>query len=292
MTDQRILTENARSVKISSPDVSCVTDTQPPVLTFPQFADMDPDDAARLYLKRIDVKIPSFETMTETDLNWVKMINAGERIEYNNMSFGYISNRIVFYLMNLHIKSRQTFFARAGTSSQEDSYKADAPLSEEGKAYAKQMSDALLERRKKEREISIANGGSDAPLKPLTVWTSTRKRTVETADYLKDMGYRVRQRSQMSQLNPGVCEKLSESAIRKLYPDEVEKHDTDPYHHRYPRAEVSSPSTSPVPCTDKCKSHITISQSVSNQSSSNSSVNRTIFSLSLTNPFSVFSMAI
>jgi 6-phosphofructo-2-kinase/fructose-2,6-biphosphatase 4 len=200
---------------------------------------MDPDEAAQLYLRRIDVKIPSFETMVEKDLNWVKMINAGERIEYNNVSFGYISNRIVFYLMNLHIKSRQTFFARAGTSSQEDSYKVDASLSPEGEAYAKKMSDVLLKHREVERAASIVNGGSDAPLKPLTVWTSTRKRTVETADYLKTLGYRVRQRSQMSQLNPGVCEKLSERAIRRLYPEEIEKHETDPYHHRYPRAEVS-----------------------------------------------------
>lgn len=209
-----------------------------------QFLGMEPDEAAQLYLKRIDEKIPSFETMVEKDLNWVKMINAGERIEYNNVNFGYISNRIVFYLMNLHIKSRQTFFARAGTSSQEDSYKVDAPLSAEGEEYAKKMSDTLLEHRQAEREASIAAGGSDAPLKPLTVWTSTRKRTVETADYLKDRGYRVRQRSQMSQLNPGVCEKLSEKAIRRLYPEEIEKHELDPYHHRYPRAEVSS-NTSP-----------------------------------------------
>jgi len=199
---------------------------------------MDPDEAAKLYLRRIDVKIPSFETMEEKDLNWVKMINAGQRIDYNNVSFGYISNRIVFYLMNLHIKSRQTFFARAGTPSKEDSYKADAPLSVEGEAYAKKMSDALLEHREAERAAAIASGGSDAPLKPLTVWTSTRKRTVETAEYLKSKGYRVRLRSQMSQLNPGVCEKLSEKAIRRLYPDEVAKHETDPYHHRYPRAEV------------------------------------------------------
>ena len=199
---------------------------------------MEPDEAAQLYLKRIDLKIPSFETMAEKDLNWVKMINAGERIEYNNVSFGYISYRLVFYLMNLHIKSRQTFFARAGTSSQEDSYKVDAPLSEEGEAYAMKMSEALLKHRREEREASIANGGSDAPLKPLTVWTSTRKRTVETADYLKGQGYRVRQRSQMSQLNPGVCEKLSEAAIRRIYPEEIEKHEADPYHHRYPRAEV------------------------------------------------------
>jgi 6-phosphofructo-2-kinase/fructose-2,6-biphosphatase 4 len=199
---------------------------------------MDPDEAAKLYLKRIDVKIPSFETMNEPDLNYVKMVNAGQSIHYNNVSFGYLSHRIVFYLMNLHIKSRQTFFARAGTSSQADSYKLDAPLSSEGEAYAKKMSDVLLEHREAERAASIAQGGSDAPLRPLTVWTSTRKRTVETAEYLGALGYRVRQRSQMSQLNPGVCEKLSERAIRRIYPEEVAKHEKDPYHHRYPRAEV------------------------------------------------------
>lgn len=221
VTDQKILEENARSVKISSPD----------------FLDMDPDVAAKLYLTRIEKKIPIFETMDEPELNYVKMINAGQRIQFNNVSFGYLSNRIVFYLMNLHIKSRQTFFARAGISSQEDSYKMDATLSDKGKEYAQKMSEALLKHREAERTASIAAGGSDAPLKPLTVWTSTRRRTVETAEYLKEKGFRVRQRSQMSQLNPGVCEKLSERAIRRIYPEEVAKHEVDPYHHRYPRAE-------------------------------------------------------
>lgn len=240
VSDERILQENARSVKISSPDASKVqylcsmseSDTA-------QFNNIDPDEAAKLYLRRISQRIPSFQTMDESDLNYVKMINAGERIELNNVSFGYISHRIIFYLMNLHIKSRHTFFARAGTSSQEDSYKADAPLSEEGEDYAKKMSDTLLKHRQEERARFIENGGSDAPLKPLTVWTSTRKRTVETANYLEGLGYRVRQRSQMSQLNPGVCERMSERAIRREYADEVAKHELDPYHHRYPRAEVS-----------------------------------------------------
>jgi 6-phosphofructo-2-kinase/fructose-2,6-biphosphatase 4 len=239
VTDERILQENARSVKISSPDVSDINAVSISCnLHRLQFSDMDPDEAAKLYLQRIDTRIPIFETMNESDLNYVKMINAGERIELNNVSFGYISHRIVFYLMNLHIKSRHTFFARAGTSSQEDSYKADASLSKEGEDYAKKMSETLLRHREEEREQSIASGGSDAPLKPLTVWTSTRKRTVETAAYLESKGYRVRQRSQMSQLNPGVCERMSERAIRREFPDEVEKHEMDPYHHRYPRAEV------------------------------------------------------
>jgi hypothetical protein len=43
------------------------------------------------------------------------MINAGERLIVNNRSFGYLSNRIVFYLLNLHIKSRRTYFVRVRT---------------------------------------------------------------------------------------------------------------------------------------------------------------------------------
>ncbi|KAH6652209.1 6-phosphofructo-2-kinase-domain-containing protein [Truncatella angustata] len=221
VNDEKILRENARNVKINSPD----------------FDGMDADEAANLYLRRIEMKIPTFETMNETELNYIKMINAGEKFFYNNVSFNYLSHRIVFYLTNTHIKSRTTFFARAGAATEEDSYKADAPLSESGHEYAKIMAETLIKHREQERAALIAEGGPDVPLKPLTVWTSTRQRTIDSAEPFYERGYKVRQRSQMSQINPGVCEKLSERAIRRLYPDEVEKHDLDPYHHRYPRAE-------------------------------------------------------
>ncbi|RDA83310.1 hypothetical protein CP532_6550 [Ophiocordyceps camponoti-leonardi (nom. inval.)] len=219
--DERILRENARNVKISSPD----------------FAGMDPDEAAKLYLKRIEMRIPMFETMNEAELNYIKMINAGAKFFYNNVSFNYLSHRIVFYLTNLHIKSRKTFFVRAGTTEVEDSYKADAPLSEQGRVYAEKMSKTLLKHREQEQAEQAEKGGATTSLRPLTVWTSTRRRTVQTADYLREQGYKVRQRSQMSQINPGVCEKMTERIIRQIYPEEVEKHGLDPYHHRYPRAE-------------------------------------------------------
>lgn len=102
------------------------------------------------------------------------------------------------------------------------------------------MTDTILKLREFERQALIAQGESDAVLKPLTVWTSTRLRTVETAKYLHEKGYSVRQRSQLSQLNPGVCEKMTEEQIRQEYPEELAKHEIDPYHHRYPRAEVST----------------------------------------------------
>lgn len=223
-TDERIIEENVRSVKISSPD----------------YIGWKPEDAVKDYLDRINARIPHYEEVEEPDLHYVKMINAGERVVVNNCAFGYLSQRIVFYLLNLHIKSRQTYFVRAGTARDEETYKGDASLSAEGQDYARKMSEALLAHRESERQSMIKQGAPESTaLKPLTIWTSTRKRTVETAAVLEQKGYRVRQRSQMSQLNPGVCEKLSERRIRELFPEEVSKHEQDPYHHRYPRAEVS-----------------------------------------------------
>ncbi|KAI0877004.1 6-phosphofructo-2-kinase-domain-containing protein [Hypoxylon argillaceum] len=219
--DENILRENARNVKIGSPD----------------FANMDPDEAAKLYLRRMGTKIPTFETMNEKELNYIKMINAGQKFFYNNVSFNYLSHRIVFYLTNTHIKSRATYFVRAGAALGEESYKADAPLSEEGIRYAQVMTETLLKHREQEHGSRNAQGGAAVPMRQLTVWCSTRVRTLQTADAFKERGFIVRQRTQMSQINPGVCERLSERAIRRIYPEEIEKHELDPYHHRYPRAE-------------------------------------------------------
>ncbi|KAL2815878.1 6-phosphofructo-2-kinase-domain-containing protein [Aspergillus granulosus] len=219
--DHRIIEENVRRVKISSPD----------------YIGWTAEDAVKHYLARISARIPQFHTMEEKDLNYIKMINAGERLIVNNKSFGYLSNRIVFYLLNLHIKSRRTYFARAGVSVDANSYKADGPLSEKGQDYARKMSEALLRDRESDKQAIIEQGDTEFEHKPLTVWTSTRRRTVETAKFLHEKGYKVRQRSQLSQLNPGVCELKSERRIRAEYPEEVAKHELDPYHHRYPRAE-------------------------------------------------------
>lgn len=129
--------------------------------------------------------------------------------------------------------------SKAGVSLDANSYKADGSLSQKGEDYARKMTEVLLRHRESTKEGLTDQSDSELELKPLTVWTSTRRRTVETAKYLHEKGYTVRQRSQMSQLNPGVCEKMSERRIRLEYPDEVAKHELDPYHHRYPRAEVS-----------------------------------------------------
>ncbi|KAL8761416.1 MAG: hypothetical protein Q9184_002475 [Pyrenodesmia sp. 2 TL-2023] len=157
----------------------------------------------------MNAKIPHFETMEEPELNYIKA----------------------------QFTASQSGSCLAGTSSDEDSYKTDASLSDQGRLYAEKMGHALLKHREGERQALVDRGGADMPLRPLKVWTSTRRRTVETADWLYEQGYSVRQRTQLSALNPGVCEKMSEKRIRAELPDEVAKHEADPYHHRYPRAE-------------------------------------------------------
>ncbi|EEP78291.1 conserved hypothetical protein [Uncinocarpus reesii 1704] len=219
--DEKIIEENVQRVKISSPD----------------YKGWDPKDAVKDYLARISARIPQFQTMEEKDLNYIKMINAGDKMMINNCSFGYLHHRIVFYLLNLHIQNRRTYFARAGTSLEADSYKADASLSPQGEDYARKMTQRLLEYREEERQAAKEQGDLDAITRPLIVWTSTRRRTTETAQFLHKKGFKTRHRSQLSQLNPGVCEKMSERRIREEFPDEVAQHDLDPYHHRYPRAE-------------------------------------------------------
>jgi 6-phosphofructo-2-kinase/fructose-2,6-biphosphatase 4 len=167
------------------------------------------------------------------------MINAGQKYRVMNCRFGYLPNRIVFYLMNLHIKSRKTYFARAGNSADESSYKSDAALSEEGIIYSKCMADALKEHREKELQEFVQLGGSESEFRTLTVWTSTRLRTVETTAPLREMGFAVREKTQLAQLNPGDAEKLSEEQLKEKFPKLWGEHQEDPYHHRYPRGEVS-----------------------------------------------------
>lgn len=69
------------------------------------------------------------------------------------------------------------------------------------------------------------------------VWTSSRRRSSHTALPFSSDGYRVIERSQLAEMNPGVIDGMSVSEIKKRYPAEWEKKTSEPYSHRFPRAE-------------------------------------------------------
>lgn len=65
--------------------------------------------------------------------------------------------------------------------------------------------------------------GAKAARDPIQVWTSARRRSSHTARRFAERGYRVIERSQLSELNPGVVDGMSEEEIRGRFPDEWEK---------------------------------------------------------------------
>ncbi|SCU77469.1 LAFA_0A01860g1_1 [Lachancea sp. 'fantastica'] len=101
-------------------------------------------DALANYMHRLKVNKELYEEMTPNEeLAYVKYINFGERLIVNNNHFGYLINKIVFFLMNLRNKKGCVYFARCGTSTN-DKYVNDELLNSEGIEYSKALTELVV----------------------------------------------------------------------------------------------------------------------------------------------------
>lgn len=143
-TDQKIVEDNIRSVKISSPD----------------YKSWDSTKAIEDFQKRIKNHEAFYEPIEQPSFPYIKVINVGQKIVVNNIQ-GYLQSRVVFFLMNIHNKQRTIYLARAGEALIEHLYKADADLSSLGWEYADQLCNFVEETRKARAKESIekARGG-------------------------------------------------------------------------------------------------------------------------------------
>lgn len=178
--DEELILANIKDVKLSSPD----------------YADTDPDEAAIDFMARIDHYKEQYETITEPELTYIKLINVGSQ-NVINMIQGYLESRIVYYLMNLHIAPRKIYFSRHGESQYNLLGKigGDSALSERGRMYADKLP-----------ELIKTNLGDQ----PLTVWTSTLKRTIETS---QNLNYPKLQWKALDELDAGVCDGMTYEEI-------------------------------------------------------------------------------
>ncbi|KAK9893801.1 6PF2K-domain-containing protein [Cystobasidium minutum MCA 4210] len=211
-----IVEKNIRAVKLASPD----------------YKGWNPEDALKDYWSRIRNQEKFYQPIENPSFPYVKVIDIGERIIVNNIQ-GYLQSRIVFFLMNIHNRYRKIYMARSGASYAEHSYKADAGLSEVGEAYSYALRDFLLNKRQQDRLDPVER----ARQRRLVVWTSARRRCAGTAKPFLEFGYKVIERGQMAEINPGIVDGLSRKEIKQLYPDEYERSIKEPYAHRFPRAE-------------------------------------------------------
>jgi len=146
----------------------------------------------------------------------LKIINVGQQVTVCRIH-GYLQSRIAFYLMNQHLKPRSIFFSRHGESqfNVEGKIGGDAPLSIRGAAYASALPDLIT------KNIGDA---------PLTVWTSTLQRTIQTAAQLP---YPKLTWKSLDELDAGVCDGMTYEEIEERYPEDFANRDEDKYNYRY-----------------------------------------------------------
>jgi 6-phosphofructo-2-kinase/fructose-2,6-biphosphatase 2 len=167
-------------------------------------------------MKRIRNYEKVYETITEKDLTYVKLVNVGQQVIINCIR-DYLQSRIVYYLMNLHIAPRSIWLSRHGESEFNLAGKigGDANISYRGQAYARELP----------RLVRESAGDVD-----LVVWTSTMKRTIQTAEFLP---YRKLQWKALDELDAGACDGLTYEDIEARYPEDFRARDEDKYNYRY-----------------------------------------------------------
>jgi len=95
--DDSIIMSNILEVKTTSPD----------------YKGQDPEAAAQDFRKRIRNYEKVYQTIDEEekDLTYVKLIDVGAHVIINQIK-DYLQSRVVYYLMNLHIKPRSIWLSR------------------------------------------------------------------------------------------------------------------------------------------------------------------------------------
>ncbi|KAH3676381.1 hypothetical protein WICMUC_002012 [Wickerhamomyces mucosus] len=214
--DDSIITKNIMDVKTSSPD----------------YLGQDPELAAKDFIKRISKYKETYEPLeveTNKDLTFIKLINVSEQVIINKIET-YLESRIVYYVMNLHIKPRSIYLSRHGESmyNLEGKIGGDADLSERGWKYAQKLPE-LVKKVLKSEEHDDYDDDDDTDIK-LTVWTSTLKRTQQTASYLP---YDKLQWKALDELDAGACDGLTYEEIELQFPQDFKERDENKYEYRY-----------------------------------------------------------
>lgn len=163
----------------------------------------------------------SLSTTEEADLSFIKLINFSSQIVLNHID-SYLKSRIVYYIMNLHVKNRYIWLSRHGESQYnlEGKIGGDAKLSPRGEKYSVKLVELVNK--------YIPNHDK------LEVWTSTLKRTQQTAQFLP---FPQKQWKALDELDAGSCDGLTYEEIAVKFPEDFKARDDNKFEYRYPGGE-------------------------------------------------------
>jgi broad specificity phosphatase PhoE/predicted kinase len=201
--DPALIEANIRATKARSPDYEGVPE----------------EVAVSDFRLRIAHYESAYQEVAEDEGRFVKIIDVGRTMVLHKIE-GYLLARVVHFLLNLHVQPRSVWFTRHGESEFNvlGRIGGDSPLSEAGRAYAQALASVVRERI-----------GSD-----VVVWTSTMRRTLETAEI---MGLPRRAWRALDEIDAGTCDGLTYAEIAEQAPHEYEARQMDKFRYRYPRGE-------------------------------------------------------
>jgi broad specificity phosphatase PhoE/predicted kinase len=203
--DTSLIDANVRETKLSMPD----------------YIGVDPEEAVRDFRARIAHYERVYEPLDDSDGSYIKITDVGQKVELNRIP-GYLPGRLVPLLINLHVAPRPIWLTRHGESAFNvlGIIGGDADLSPRGEEYAQSLA----------RFVHQRLPADDA----FTVWTSTLRRTVQTALPLtaKPVAFRA-----LDEIDAGVCDGMTYEQIREQMPEVDAARKADKFRYRYPRGE-------------------------------------------------------
>lgn len=190
-------------------------------------------DALQDFKLRIKNYEEVYEPINNRNLHYIKlidMVTGRGHMDINRIS-GYIPGKIVFFLMQVckagMAQARKIWLTRHGESEYniEGKIGGDSHISSRGEEYARQLPDLVIER--------LPTAIDETPV-PVSVWTSTLKRTIETARYLPFPKLRWKA---LDEIHAGVCDGMTYPQIAQKFPEDFDARKKDKLRYRYPSGE-------------------------------------------------------
>jgi broad specificity phosphatase PhoE len=204
--DPAVIDATVRETKLKSPDYDGV----------------DPEAAAADFRARISHYERVYEPLSDPDTSYIKIIDVGRQVVLNRIH-GYLPARLAPLLINLHITPRPIWLTRHGESvfNMHGRLGGDSELSPRGEEYARALAEFVR---------TSVPGGEEG----VTVWTSTLRRTIQTALPItsKPMAFRA-----LDEIDAGVCDGMTYEEIKTQMPDVYAARTADKFRYRYPRGE-------------------------------------------------------
>ncbi len=203
--EPEVVETNIRQTKLRSPDYEGVPE----------------EIALQDFRRRIAHYEGSYESLQEDEGPFVQLVDRGRKVVIHRV-YGYVPGRVVFFLANLQVSRRPIWLTRHGQSlfNLEGRVGGDSGLSPKGWEYARNLARHV-------RETFPAGGNLDA-------WTSTLRRTLQTAEPL---GVEVGPWRALDEIHAGECDGLTYEEIRLRFPEEYAARQRSKLEYRYPRGE-------------------------------------------------------